>query len=232
MGRFPVNNLMGGAKIEGGRLVLGTDEATLVAANRSISEFETPAMPANPPATWVTYHLASRAGHRDSRRSELRLLLERRIPSALHLSRQRHPFRPRLEYRHGALALAPDHAHPASDGARHVQRHGILHQGGPAGDYLSRTRIGQKSTRFRARRQSRKMDQALSPRAENPARPGCQQNRQLGSRLLARRRHLLCPLGRQSRQRQAADAIPIGEPQGLGLSRAVSEQGHAGCEEQ
>ena len=61
-GRFPVNNLDGGAKIEGGRLVLETDDAVLIAATRktpgdSSVEFETPAMPANPPEDWLTYHL-------------------------------------------------------------------------------------------------------------------------------------------------------------------------------
>jgi len=62
MGRFPLNNLDGGAKIEGGRLVLETDGAALIAAARKTPgdtavEFETPAMPANPPDDWLTYHL-------------------------------------------------------------------------------------------------------------------------------------------------------------------------------
>jgi sucrose-6-phosphate hydrolase SacC (GH32 family) len=58
MGRFPVNNLAGGAKIQGGRLLLQTDAAVLIAASHKIPPFETPAMPSNPPKTWLTYHLA------------------------------------------------------------------------------------------------------------------------------------------------------------------------------
>ncbi len=61
MGRFPANTLSGGAKIEGGRLVLATGEATLIAAAKPFhgaqSGSETPAMPAKPPANWLTYHL-------------------------------------------------------------------------------------------------------------------------------------------------------------------------------
>jgi len=71
-GRFPVNTLMNGAKIEGGRLVLESSGATLMAAAKALpviaggtaqgastqdAEFETPAMPANPPDDWLTYHL-------------------------------------------------------------------------------------------------------------------------------------------------------------------------------
>ncbi len=55
MGRFPINNLDGGAKIEGGRLIL-TQNGELIAAAKNM--VETPAMPANPPANWLTYHLA------------------------------------------------------------------------------------------------------------------------------------------------------------------------------
>lgn len=58
MGRFPVNTLEGGAKIEGGRLLLQTDAAVLIATEHKIPKFETPAMPSNPPKTWLTYHLA------------------------------------------------------------------------------------------------------------------------------------------------------------------------------
>ena len=58
MGRFPVNNLDGGAKIEGGRLIL-TQNGELIAAAKKLADMvETPAMPANPPKTWLTYHLA------------------------------------------------------------------------------------------------------------------------------------------------------------------------------
>jgi alpha-L-rhamnosidase len=62
MGRFSVNNLYGGAKIEGGRLVLASDGATLIAAGKAAHTVSpdglvTPAMPENPPANWLTYHL-------------------------------------------------------------------------------------------------------------------------------------------------------------------------------
>ena len=62
MGRFPVNNFDGGAKIEDGRLVLQTEGATLIAATHETLQLvqtgtETPAMPAMPPANWLTYHL-------------------------------------------------------------------------------------------------------------------------------------------------------------------------------
>ena len=61
MGRFPINDLTGGARIEGGRLVLDTTGATLIATATKRAaeavEFETPAMPANPPDDWLTYHL-------------------------------------------------------------------------------------------------------------------------------------------------------------------------------
>jgi sucrose-6-phosphate hydrolase SacC (GH32 family) len=62
MGRFPVNDLRDGATIEDGRLLLSKDGATLVAAARSTLRLiqtgtETPAMPADLPANWLTYHL-------------------------------------------------------------------------------------------------------------------------------------------------------------------------------
>jgi beta-fructofuranosidase len=62
MGRFPVNNLLDRAKIENGRLVLMTEYATLIACSHETSKHlrigtETPALPANPPADWLTYHL-------------------------------------------------------------------------------------------------------------------------------------------------------------------------------
>jgi sucrose-6-phosphate hydrolase SacC (GH32 family) len=61
MGRFPFNNLDGGAKIEGGRLVLETGTAAMIATVKKLEEtaleFETPSMPANPPDNWLTYHL-------------------------------------------------------------------------------------------------------------------------------------------------------------------------------
>ncbi len=58
MGRFPINSLAGGAKIESGRLVLETDSAVLFAASKKTSQFESLAMPLSPPKTWLTYHLA------------------------------------------------------------------------------------------------------------------------------------------------------------------------------
>ena len=62
MGRFPVNTLSDGAKIEGGRLVLASDGATLIAAGKAAHTVSpdglvTPGMPENPPANWLTYHL-------------------------------------------------------------------------------------------------------------------------------------------------------------------------------
>ena len=62
MGRFPVNTLSGGAKIEGGRLFLASDGATLIAAGKAAHTVSpdglvTPGMPENPPANWLTYHL-------------------------------------------------------------------------------------------------------------------------------------------------------------------------------
>jgi len=59
MGRFPVNNLADGAKIEDGRLVLPNEGATLIAAAHKTLALgtETPAVPADPPANWPTYHL-------------------------------------------------------------------------------------------------------------------------------------------------------------------------------
>jgi len=67
MGRFPVNTLMNGAKIEGGRLVLGSNGATLIAAAKTVPVIavnpvdaegpETPVMPTDPPPNWLTYHL-------------------------------------------------------------------------------------------------------------------------------------------------------------------------------
>ena len=61
-GRFPFNELSGGVKIEGGRLVLEAGGAALTAAGRKTTGetgvvLGTPAMPANPPADWLTYHL-------------------------------------------------------------------------------------------------------------------------------------------------------------------------------
>jgi sucrose-6-phosphate hydrolase SacC (GH32 family) len=57
-GRFPFNHLAGGAKIEGGRLILQEDGELIAAAQKIVDAVETPAMPASPPASWLTYHLA------------------------------------------------------------------------------------------------------------------------------------------------------------------------------
>lgn len=62
MGRFPLNTLSGGAKIEGGRLVLASDGATLIAAGKAAHTVSpdglvTPGMPENLPSNWLTYHL-------------------------------------------------------------------------------------------------------------------------------------------------------------------------------
>jgi hypothetical protein len=52
MGRFPVNNLAGGAKIEGGRLILPQNGELIAATRKRADGIETPAMPAKPPANW------------------------------------------------------------------------------------------------------------------------------------------------------------------------------------
>ena len=61
MGRFAVNTLSGGATIAGGRLVLATPLATLIASTKPFAGpgrmIEPPAMLAQPPASWLTYHL-------------------------------------------------------------------------------------------------------------------------------------------------------------------------------
>ena len=62
MGRFPDNTLSGGAKFEGGRLILASDGATLIAAGKTAHTVSpdglvTPVMPENRPASWLTYHL-------------------------------------------------------------------------------------------------------------------------------------------------------------------------------
>lgn len=56
MGNFPINNLDGGAKIQGGRLIL--QGGRLIATAYKVGgDVETPAMRANRPASWPTYHL-------------------------------------------------------------------------------------------------------------------------------------------------------------------------------
>jgi beta-fructofuranosidase len=56
-GRFPFNHLAGGAKIEEGRLVLQQNGELIAAAQKLANGVETPALPANPPDNWLTYHL-------------------------------------------------------------------------------------------------------------------------------------------------------------------------------
>jgi len=57
MRRFPFNRLAGGARIEGGRLVLGQNGSLIASSRRTANPVEPPAMPANPPDDWPTYHL-------------------------------------------------------------------------------------------------------------------------------------------------------------------------------
>ncbi len=59
-GRFVETQLLGGARVLDGKLLLDGAAATLVGSTGVHVPFEpeTPAMPANPPATWLTYHLA------------------------------------------------------------------------------------------------------------------------------------------------------------------------------
>jgi len=56
-GRFPFNRLAGGAKIEGGRLLLSPNGELIASAQKLATGEETPAMPASPPDDWLTYHL-------------------------------------------------------------------------------------------------------------------------------------------------------------------------------
>ena len=58
MGRFPFNSLAGGARIEGGRLLLESNGATLIASvTKTAVAGAMPDMPTNPPPGWLTYHL-------------------------------------------------------------------------------------------------------------------------------------------------------------------------------
>ena len=61
-GRFPYNELLGGARIEGGRLILeGVGSVLTATAAKSRHDIalepEIPAMPADPPKDWPTFHL-------------------------------------------------------------------------------------------------------------------------------------------------------------------------------
>jgi len=59
-GRFPLTQLTGGARVENGRLVLDgqTGDFTAKTGIEIPFAFETPARPAQPPADWLTFHLA------------------------------------------------------------------------------------------------------------------------------------------------------------------------------
>ena len=59
-GRFIKTDLLHGAKVDGGKLVLDGKSATLFGrtGKEPVFEYETPAMPEKVPATWLTYHLA------------------------------------------------------------------------------------------------------------------------------------------------------------------------------
>ncbi len=59
-GRFVITELVGGAKVEDGKLVLDGISGEFLCGTGKEEPFayETPARPANPPADWLTYHLA------------------------------------------------------------------------------------------------------------------------------------------------------------------------------
>ena len=59
-GRFPITQIAGGATVEGGKLVLDGKNGMMLCKTGKEAPFayETPARPANPPANWLTYHLA------------------------------------------------------------------------------------------------------------------------------------------------------------------------------
>jgi len=59
-GRFPVTQRIGGAKVEGGKLLLDGKDGTMLCktGNDAPLGFETPVRPENPPANWLTYHLS------------------------------------------------------------------------------------------------------------------------------------------------------------------------------
>ncbi len=59
-GRFLITQISGGAKVENGKLLLdGQTGSLLCRIEKEVPlPFETPAMPVNPPQTWLTYHLA------------------------------------------------------------------------------------------------------------------------------------------------------------------------------
>jgi sucrose-6-phosphate hydrolase SacC (GH32 family) len=60
MGRFPIARLTGGAKVDAGALILDGASAELLCKSDQEPPFtfETPARPQNPPANWLTFHLA------------------------------------------------------------------------------------------------------------------------------------------------------------------------------
>jgi sucrose-6-phosphate hydrolase SacC (GH32 family) len=58
-GRFPVTQLVGGATVEGGKLLLDGKTGMMLCktGKESPIAYETPARPENPPANWLTFHL-------------------------------------------------------------------------------------------------------------------------------------------------------------------------------
>jgi len=60
-GRYPFHRLNGGAKLAGGKLVLGKDGALIAALSEAevmVLEPDQPKWPENPPSDWLTFHLA------------------------------------------------------------------------------------------------------------------------------------------------------------------------------
>jgi len=59
-GRFPITQITGGAKVEDGKLVLDgiSGEMLCKTGKEPPFAYETPARPENPPANWLTFHLA------------------------------------------------------------------------------------------------------------------------------------------------------------------------------
>ena len=61
IGRFEITEITGGARVEDGKLVLDGVTGEFLGKTGNVPEpddLETPAMPENPPATWLSYHLA------------------------------------------------------------------------------------------------------------------------------------------------------------------------------
>jgi sucrose-6-phosphate hydrolase SacC (GH32 family) len=61
IGRFEITEITGGARVEMGKMVLDGVTGEFLGKTGNVPEpddLETPAMPENPPATWLSYHLA------------------------------------------------------------------------------------------------------------------------------------------------------------------------------